>query len=203
MANKVIYILYKNKNGHWRKFLRRMIIRLENGEMYSKTLRKIFKDYHNIEIGMYSYGCFNLENIQPGVQIGRYCSFARNVFIRVGNHPLNFRSLHPFFYNPDLGFVKELLIKRTEITIENDVWIGRCAIILPSVKRIGNGAVIGAGSVVTKDVPPYAVAAGNPARIIKYRFSSKKIREIILTRWWEKDIHELTSELNHFTIPLE
>ena len=95
------------------------------------------------------------------------------------------------------------MIPRTKLVIGNDVWIGHNAIILPSVSNIGDGAVIGAGSVVTKDVPPFAVVAGNPAKIILYRFSEEKIREIMKSPWWGKDINELKNEFDSFLLPLE
>jgi serine acetyltransferase len=70
--------------------------------------------------------------------------------------------------------------------------------ILPSVSTIGNGAVVGAGSVVAKDVPPFAVVGGNPAKIIKYRFSQDIIDEITKSAWWEKDIEELKKDEQEF-----
>jgi acetyltransferase-like isoleucine patch superfamily enzyme len=178
-----------------RNIILRLITSLEGGMFYSGTLRDIFKKYHNIEIGMYSYGgCFSLDNVVPGTKIGRYCSFASHFCILSGNHPLKFKSLHPFFYNPDLGYVEKLLITRTNLTIENDVWIGRNAIILPSVSRIENGAVIAAGSVVTKNVSAFSVVGGNPARVIKYRFDPNVIRMIVESAWWNRDINDLKKD---------
>lgn len=153
---------------------------------------------------MYSYGgCFSLDHVPAGTTFGRYCSVASNVSILNGNHPLNFKSLHPFFYNPAMGCVDKLLIKRTKLTVENDVWIGRNVTILPSVSKIENGAVIGAGSVVTKNVPAFAVFAGNPAKIIRYRFSEDKIREITASAWWDKDIDDLKVDFANFIVPYE
>jgi len=97
-----------------------------------------------------------------------------------------------------LGYVKDEKIKRSYLEIGNDVWVGRNAIITPSVSRIGNGAVIGAGAVVTKDVPDYAVVVGNPAQIIKYRFSEQKIKKLLDTKWWNKSIEELEQNLEDF-----
>jgi virginiamycin A acetyltransferase len=111
---------------------------------------------------------------------------------------MKFRSLHPFFYNPALGVVDRLLINRSRLVIENDVWIGQNAIILPSVSRIENGAVIGAGSVVSVNVPAFAIVAGNPAKLIRYRFSPQIIREIVESSWWEKDIDELRKDDSGF-----
>jgi len=71
-----------------------------------------------------------------------------------------------------------------DIIIENDVWIGATATIMSGVK-ISNGAVVGAGSVVTKDVPPYAIVAGNPAKVVKYRFTEEQIEKLLSIAWWD------------------
>ena len=136
--------------------------------------------------------------VPENTRIGRYCSFAAEFTILNGNHPARFKSMHPFFYNPVFGFVSELLITRTKLVIENDVWVGHGAIILPSVTKIENGAIIGAGSVVTENVPPYAIVVGNPGRVIKYRFDEKTIGELQSSRWWEKDIKEIAKDENEY-----
>ena len=79
--------------------------------------------------------------------------------------------------------IKAHPVSKGDVVIGNDVWIGRGVVILSGV-RVGNGAVIGAGAVVTKDVPPYAIVAGNPARIIRYRFSPEQIEELEQIAWW-------------------
>lgn len=87
--------------------------------------------------------------------------------------------------------------------IGHDVWIGQNAIILPTVKRIGDGAVIGAGAVVTKDVPDFAIVLGNPANVVKYRFSGETIDRIKRQAWWNKDMEELKGDFEKFTQPIE
>lgn len=181
------------------KILRNLIIKIvakiEGGQFCSVTLRRIASAYHNVNVGMYSYGsCFSFDRMPPGTKIGRYCSLAEGVVFIIGNHPIERKSTHPFFYNPAYHYVDECLIQKSTIEVGNDVWIGYNAIILPSVKRIGDGAVIGAGSIVTKEVPPFAVVVGNPAKIIKYRFSNDKIAEIIKSAWWDQDIHDIPKE---------
>jgi len=116
---------------------------------------------------------------------------------------MEFRSMHPFFYSPDFGDVQKELIHRSELVIGNDVWVGQNAIILSSVKRIGDGAVIGAGAVVTRDVPDFAIVGGNPAKVIRYRFSKETQLKIKASKWWDKDITELQKDIEEFVHPLE
>jgi len=172
--------------------------------MYSDTLRSIFNDYHNIDIGLYSYGgCFEPDCIAPFTKIGRYCSFATGVRVLGQNHPTTCKSTHPFFYNPLFGYVDKQLNRVNELTIGNDVWVGCNAIILPSVNKIGDGAIIGAGAVVTKNVPDFAIVAGNPAKLIKYRFPEKIIAELKREKWWNITIEDLKAELHDFVKPFQ
>lgn len=204
LLSNLLYKLYAFKKRKLRNFILRYLERHEGGEMVSPTLRRIYFDYHDIEIGMYSYGgCFNPIRIGAHTKIGRYCSFAGNVWRFNANHPLKCRSMHPFFYSPAFGYVQEELITRSELAIGNDVWVGQNAIILPNVKKIGDGAVVGAGAVVTKDVPDFAVVSGNPAKVIKYRFSEDIQRKIKASKWWDKDIMELCKNMEEFAHPLE
>ena len=189
--SRFLFQVYTVKNAAIKDAVIRTVCKLEGGEFHSKTLRAIFSEYHDIHIGMYSYGCFSPENIPAGTLIGRYCSFARGILILNGSHPVTFKSTHPFFYNPSLGYVDKLLIERTKIIIGNDVWVGANATILPSVSQISDGAVIGAGSVVTKNVPPFAIVAGNPSKIAKYRFKEETIQKIIKSGWWHRDIESI------------
>jgi virginiamycin A acetyltransferase len=202
MLSELLYKAYAVKNTFLRKHIQRFVAHLEGGELYSKTLRKIYSEYHDIKVGAYSYGgCFNFGNIPPGTRIGRYGSFATfRVFPR--NHPLDCISMHPFFYNASLGYVDEERIPYTKLSIGHGVWIGYGALVTPKVSRIGNGAVIGAGTVVTKDVPPYAVVVGNPGRIVKYRFPKVVIDEIEQSEWWKRSIEKLCEELEIFTRPV-
>jgi len=109
---RLLYTAYSIKRNWLRSRILRLIDKLEEGEMVSVTRRRIFMDYHKINIGLYSYGgCFNAQNIAPNTKIGRYCSFAGNVYIFNGNHPISFKSLHPYFYNPIFGYVTVELMK--------------------------------------------------------------------------------------------
>lgn len=118
--------------------------------------------------------------------IGNYCSIANNVSIGQGEHNYTrFSTSTHFSDNP----FEELTEK--PCTIGNDVWIGVGAVILRGV-TVSDGAVIGANAVVTKNVPPYGIAVGVPASVIKYRFLDEKITELLNSRWWEYDAEELS-----------
>jgi len=131
---------------------------------------------HATSIGSYCYigrYCYLTK-----VSIGNYCSIANNVSIGQGQHALDDVSTSSLFY----GNSYEDLTKE-DCVIGNDVWIGVDSIILRGVE-IGNGAVVGANSVVTKNVPPFAIVVGSPAKIIKYRFDDAKIQRIESSKWW-------------------
>lgn len=199
-----LYRLYAVGRRRLRNRILSVVTKLEKGEMVSRTLRRILLDYHDIDVGMYSYGgCFDPMRIWPYTKIGRYCSFGSGVWRFNANHPTKFKSTHPYFYNPLCGHVEQELIHRSELVVGNDVWVGQNVIILARVRRIGDGAVIGAGAVVTKDVPDYAIVAGNPARIINYRFSEKTIEKMKAEQWWNKTIEEVKVSIGDFVQPLE
>ena len=133
-------------------------------------------------IGAYTYIGYNC--FITKTTIGRYCSIANNVSIGMGEHELNKISTNSLFYdNP-----KEILLAK-DCTINNDVWIGVDAIIRRGI-TIGNGAIIGENSFVNADVPPYAIVAGSPAKIIRYRFTPEQIEIIEKSKWWKFDLTE-------------
>jgi acetyltransferase-like isoleucine patch superfamily enzyme len=169
-----------------RRLLLRVLRRLEGGEMRSGTLRKIMSRYHGIEIGAHSYGCFDPVRFPPGTRIGRYVSVGPGVEAYRRNHPLDRLSLHPYFYNPACGAAKSSDVPTANLEIGADAWFGARALILPGCRRIGRGAVIAAGAVVTRDVPDYAVVGGNPARLIRYRLAPEAIQAAERSQWWLK-----------------
>jgi virginiamycin A acetyltransferase len=190
--------LYPHVNNWIKKRIRTLCYMAEGGHFFSISLRRIFKENYDVEIGMYTYGnCFDVNSLDRKTTIGRYCSIAHGVIALTHNHPLDHPSTHSFFFNNCLGVVDAYLVEHHPLSIGNDVWIGQNAIILPSVSRIGDGAVIGAGAVVTKDVEPYSIVVGNPARLLRYRFSQETIVKLQESRWWEKSVGEL--DLNYFT----
>ncbi|SKA09612.1 CatB-related O-acetyltransferase [Selenihalanaerobacter shriftii] len=159
-----------------------------------------FCNLHNVKIGEYSYvgyGTFIFN-----CQIGKYCSIGPDVKIGPGKHPTHFVSTSPIFYKKDnpLGvkFVEKKYFKESDrVVIGNDVWIGANAIIMDGVK-INNGAIIASGAVVTKDVEPYAIVGGVPAKLIKYRFNKKKVQRLLEVEWWEWDKNEIKKHINKF-----
>ena len=175
--------------------LRRLIMRMEGGPAYSLTIREIYRRLHNVEIGLYSpVPCGVKPNVfHPGTKIGRHSYIANTVRTFTRNHPLNTRSTHGFFENPALGKVSKDLMVFNNLLIGNGVWIGHNAIILPPTEKIGDGAVVAAGSVVYEDVPPYAVVGGSPAVVIRKRFAPDVIEELLASRWWEDSPAELAA----------
>lgn len=129
-------------------------------------------------------------------KIGAFVSIANRVVLGGARHPMEWVGMSPVFYagrdSIKTKYAKHVLPEPPEIIIGNDVWIGHSAIVLSGVK-IGNGAVVGAGSVVTKDVPAYAIVAGNPARILRYRFDDETIRRLEEIKWWNCDEDQLKS----------
>ena len=160
---------------------------LRRDEFESEALREHFARRYGVTVGLYSYGCFDPRRIPHGTVIGRYCSFSDTACIFNADHGLGFLSLHPYLYNPALGVVSHETIERRACFVEDDVWVGHQATILASVGRIGRGAVIGAGAVVTADVPPYTIMAGVPARPMRRRFDDETIRRIEDSEWWLLD----------------
>lgn len=135
--------------------------------------------------------------------IGRFCSIADNVIIVFGQHPASgFSSTHQAFYfkngvsgksyvdldywSPEQTYPHADIEKDRYVVIGNDVWIGKRVMIMSGVK-IGDGAIIAAGAVVTKDVPPYSIVGGMPARLIRKRFSDDDIEWLLKLKWWYKD----------------
>lgn len=153
----------------------------------SAPLRAYFRDRFRIDVGLYSYGCFDRWRMPGPIRIGRYCSLANTVRSAPINHPFDAMTTHPALYERKFGVVDEDIFYDDVLVIEDDVWIGHNVMILPGCKHVGRGAIIGAGAVVTKDVPAYAIVAGNPAKKLRDRFTPDLIAALEASRWWELD----------------
>jgi acetyltransferase-like isoleucine patch superfamily enzyme len=137
-------------------------------------------------------------------EVGKFTCIGPDVIVGLGNHPAhNFVSTHPAFFSTHcqagFTFVSSSLFDEYEkCKIGNDVWIGARAIVLDGLS-IGNGAIIGAGAVVTKDVPAFAVVVGVPAKILRYRFEQSKIEYLEEFKWWDRDVEWLQNNHKLFT----
>jgi acetyltransferase-like isoleucine patch superfamily enzyme len=128
--------------------------------------------------------------------IGRFVSIANGVVIGGGRHPMEWVGMSPVFYrgrdSVTAKFSEHERAPIRRVRIGHDVWIGHSAIVLPGVE-VGHGSVVGAGAVVTKSVPPYAIVAGNPARLIRHRFSEQVVQRLLDSEWWNLDEERLRS----------
>lgn len=156
--------------------------------------------YKNTAVGRYTY-LKHGSIVYPNTRVGRYCSIGREVHLGPHLHPTDFLSTHPFqFYAGE--FKEDAPFQEVErvpfdmsarpTVIGHDVWIGTGAMVLQGV-TVGHGAIIGGGSIVTKDVPPYAIVAGNPARLLRHRFDDETIRALLELEWWNRDFAALRS----------
>jgi len=155
--------------------------------MESAPLRALFEQKYGVHIGLYSYGCFDPWRIPRGTSIGRYCSFAKTARILDANHPIEALSTHPYLYETALGVTATDPLRYSHCSVSDDVWISHNATITPGCVSIGRGAIIGAGAVVTKNVAPYAIVTGAPARVLRMRFEPALIDALEQSRWWEMD----------------
>lgn len=170
------------------------------------------------KIGKYSYGplCRNHIYIES---IGAFCSFAEGTEV-VQNHEMNYLTTHPMIYAGAYlddynryaeykgyewyveGVVPklELIKKRKRSVIGNDVWLGR-NVVITNYANIGNGVIAGAGAVITKDVPDYAVVAGVPARLIRYRYHAEEIECLNKIAWWDWPDDKIKENFDDFYLP--
>lgn len=161
-----------------------------------------------LRVGRYSYG-ISVRNLfecsaKAPLTVGSFCSIAEDVmFMCRANHPLDRTSTFPL----------EVAVTRTKpsrsdlvssgpIVLGNDVWIGLRAVVMSGV-NIGDGAVVAAGSIVTKDVPPYAIVGGSPAKILKYRFPPGVIEELLRVKWWDWPDEKIRAETSLIAGPID
>ena len=159
--------------------------------------------YGNVNIGKYTTICGPSTRICSTIntiEIGNYCSIASNVIIQEFYHRMDLPTTYGI-YSKILNIHDEKLqkISKGSIIISDDVWIGSNSVILSGVK-IGRGAIIGAGAVVTKDVDPYTIVGGNPAKTIRKRFSDNYIQKLELSKWWTWGREEILQNKDFFLI---
>lgn len=158
-------------------------------KMYTRI--KAYAEVKDSILGEYSY--ISQQSIINKTNIGKFCSISSGCYVGLWEHNTQV-STHSFYLYEHSGeFVKGYRNydkDYMETNIANDVWIGANALVLKGV-NIGNGAIIGGGAVVTKDVPDYAVVVGNPAKILKFRYSKEDIEFMLRVKWWNFDRQKL------------
>ena len=195
-AIKRVYYLLKNKN-----------IKLHStcdiGGFSTKFEGANVVNEYTFFVGNIGYASYLGSNCHIAANIGRYCSIASNVRTVGGDHPTDWISTSPVFYSTTkqcgITYVREELYKEKTDLVEigNDVWIGEGSLIIGGI-HIGDGAVVAAGAVVTKDVPPYAIVGGVPAKLIRYRFDDDTVKKLMKLKWWEKSEIWIKSNLSSF-----
>lgn len=187
----ILFKTYKCSPNFFKKIIEYIIKKIDGGEINSSLLREIYKEIYDVQIGIATYGCFNQDKYKYIKSIGNYTSIASGLDFFARNHPIEYASTHPYFYNTNFKKVTENKINFSNLIIGNDVWIGKDVKITSKCKYIGNGAVIGAGTIVTKSVEPYDIVVGNPGKAIKKRFDNETINLLEKSKWYEMSIEEL------------
>ncbi|MBJ7533000.1 chloramphenicol acetyltransferase [Rhodomicrobium vannielii ATCC 17100] len=157
-----------------------------------------------LEVTLSDYSYIERDSDVAYTTFGKFCSIAAKTRINPGNHPMHRASQSHFTYRASAYFEGEsdedafFAWRRSHaVTIGNDVWVGHGAVILPG-RSVGDGAVIAAGAIVTKDVPAYAIVGGNPARLIKWRFPASIAERMRALAWWDWDHTRLRAALADF-----
>lgn len=162
--------------------------------IFMKLNNYFHRKRNNYEIGDFSYGNPKVHSWgeDSKLTIGKFCSIGKNVNIYLGGeHNTKCISTYPFnnFLN-SFKNINQHPFSKGDVNIGNDVWIGESVTISSGV-TIGDGAVIGLNSLVTKDVAPYSIVGGNPAKLIRYRFDESTINSLLNIKWWDKDLNEI------------
>lgn len=180
---------------------RRLLKKLVNPKNYTRIHLAHLVGKDVAQIGAHSYGAPKVRFANSGakLRIGKFCSIADEVEVYLGgNHRTDWISTYPFPNYaknwPKAKDIKDCAVTNGDVIIGNDVWIASGAIIQSGVK-IGNGAVIAGRAVVTKDVPDYAIIGGNPAKLIKMRFSESEIAHLLELNWWDWDDTKIADNL--------
>lgn len=187
----------------WFKFVKKLRrSAIKNSKIHPTSKVEAGSEIISSIFSRHSYCGYNCEIINT--EIGAFCSISNNVTIGGGMHPIDWVSTSPVFY-----FGKDSVKKKysehhrlppKKVIIGNDVWIGKNVMIKQGVK-IGSGSVIGMGSIVTKDIEPYSIVAGNPAKLIRKRFSEEIIEKLLKINWWDFTDEQLSKSAIYFIDP--
>ena len=166
---------------------------------------KVYRGSRLNGVKLEDYSYIGKKNILHNTTIGKFSSISDCCVIGLPGHPTNHLSTSPIYTAPFNAlmetWVKERVYKPViNVEIGNYVWIGY-GVMIPNNVKIGDGAIVAAGAVVTKDVPPYAIVGGVPAKVIKYRFPEDKIEKLMDLKWWNKPVEEIKSHIELFTQP--
>ncbi|HEY8119027.1 MAG TPA: CatB-related O-acetyltransferase [Methylophilaceae bacterium] len=191
----------KKVKKYLRKIWYKLLGRQEPPKVFSSQA-KFREHYPQYQVGIGTYGFPDVHDWGQGtiLKIGAYCSIARNVQIFLGgNHRTNWISSFPFpKYYPELNhLIDEFGMTKGNVVIGNDVWLGRDCTILSGI-TIGHGAVVGTGAVVTKDVAPYSIVGGNPAKHLRWRFDEDTRKALLETAWWDWPEDEIRQAMDKF-----
>lgn len=193
-------MIFSVKNYFWSRWLAKYHCKFSSGISSLGTEASLVIEEHvrlgrvkiksrNLKIGAYTYLRSGSE-VYATSEIGRFCSISENVLIGLerNKHPSNWLSTSLFSKDIERQYECNSLTEQTKIG--NDCWIGCDALIMNGV-TIGDGAIIGARALVTSDVPPFAIYAGTPAKLIRYRFPNELIEKILVKKWWNISIEYL------------
>lgn len=181
----------------------KLITEREGGEKESEALRVVIANKYNVFIDKYTYGsCFKRSFNTGGiVHIGRYCSIGSDVSYFGADHPIDHAVMSAYFYNKSFSKLNVNDVERHTLVIGHDVWMGHGSTIVSSCHQIGNGSVIAAGAVVTKDVPAYAIVGGVPARVLRFRFDKSVQDKLEESKWWELEPDKLYNFYDYINQP--
>lgn len=161
------------------------------------------KDLAEYEIGRFSWGHLSVSSRTPGahLRVGQFCSFAYGCHVILGGeHRADFVSTYRFPAYPPFKaefshLAGDTATTKGDVTIGNDVWMGHQVLVLSGVE-LGDGVIVGAGSVVRSSAPPYAIVAGNPARVAGFRFPKDQIEALLRIRWWDWPVDRITEAMD-------
>ena len=195
LFNKVLYLYSKLvKNLHYPS--------IRDSEIHGTSNIGSGSNVVRLTMGKHSY--MGNYNSVMDTKIGNFCSIASYCAIGGGEHPIEWVSTSPCFYSQHSAIDKEFsgnnFSSGVTVNVGNDVWIGESCFIKSGV-HIGNGAIIGAHAVVTKDIPDYAIVVGCPAKVLKYRFEPEVIEDLLNIKWWDFDDFQLEKYAHLFNDP--